>query len=290
MDFIKRLHLRFRRRYFRFFLHQKSSTVKAESILQADVLDIIFENRNKDFGAYPLRKYYHYRLLASLGIIIILMSLVSIFILVNKPAGNLEMIVDDIFVGKVVDIPAQPVTPPAPPVPQHRSQQTTTAKPRTVNVASSEGPPIISSQAPQLINFGNRLGPAAGPEDSGDVTIPTTSAPPIAGNAGTANVPEVLVLLPSYPGGLGALKKFLENNLVNPEDMSAGESTTVKVRFIVGFDGKLKSFDFVESAGQAFNNEVIRVLKKMPDWMPGRSNGKNVSTYYVMPVKFVAAD
>jgi protein TonB len=46
----------------------------------------------------------------------------------------------------------------------------------------------------------------------------------------------------------------------------------------------------MEDGGYVFNNEVIRVLKKMREWIPGKSNGQNVSVYYTIPVKFAAAE
>jgi protein TonB len=46
----------------------------------------------------------------------------------------------------------------------------------------------------------------------------------------------------------------------------------------------------VKSGGDDFDNEVLRVLKKMPDWIPGKSNGHNVSVYYEVPVKFIATN
>ena len=55
----------------------------------------------------------------------------------------------------------------------------------------------------------------------------------------------------------------------------------------MGYDGKLKSFTTVQDGGEEFNKEVIRVLKKMPEWEPGKTKGQNVSVYYVIPVKFV---
>jgi protein TonB len=97
-------------------------------------------------------------------------------------------------------------------------------------------------------------------------------------------------VMPSYPGGLEALKRFLERNLNNPQDLQEGQMVSVKIRFIVGYDGKLKGFETVEDGGEAFNKEVIRVLKKMKDWIPGKSNGENVSVYYIIPVKFVEAN
>jgi protein TonB len=97
-------------------------------------------------------------------------------------------------------------------------------------------------------------------------------------------------IMPSYPGGINALRKFLERNLINPRDMEEGETVSVKIRFVVGYDGKLKSFVTAQDGGEAFNIEVIRVLKKMPDWVPGKSNGQNVSVYFTIPVKFVPAN
>jgi periplasmic protein TonB len=72
--------------------------------------------------------------------------------------------------------------------------------------------------------------------------------------------------------------------------MEEGETVSVKIRFVVGYDGKLKSFVTAQDGGDEFNTEVIRVLKKMPDWVPGKSNGQNVSVYFTIPVKFVPAN
>jgi protein TonB len=97
-------------------------------------------------------------------------------------------------------------------------------------------------------------------------------------------------VLPAYPGGMDALKKFLEKHLQNPKEMEEGESVTVKVKFVVGYDGKLQSFVTVQDGGEEFNKEVIRVLKKMPAWVPGKAKGENVSVYYIIPIKFVPAN
>lgn len=96
--------------------------------------------------------------------------------------------------------------------------------------------------------------------------------------------------MPAFPGGEAALIKFLQKNLQNPEALEEGEMVSVKIRFIVGYDGILKGFETVQDGGAAFNNEVIRVLKKMPSWIPGKTDGENVSVYYTIPVKFVPQD
>ena len=96
--------------------------------------------------------------------------------------------------------------------------------------------------------------------------------------------------MPSYPGGMNALRKFLERNLENPRDMEEGEVANVKVKFVVGSNGELQSFLTVQDGGDEFNREVMRVLKKMPNWVPGKSKGQNVSVFYTIPIKFISAD
>ena len=95
---------------------------------------------------------------------------------------------------------------------------------------------------------------------------------------------------PDYPGGIQALRKFLERNLVNPAEMEEGEMVSVHIKFVVGFDGKLQQFKVVKDGGEIFNKEVIRVLKKMPEWIPGKSRGENVSVNFTIPIKFVPVE
>jgi periplasmic protein TonB len=62
----------------------------------------------------------------------------------------------------------------------------------------------------------------------------------------------------------------------------------VIVRFSVGEDGSVTHFEIMQSGGSAFDNEVIRVLKKMPKWKPAVQNGKNVPVMFTQPVTFMA--
>jgi protein TonB len=93
-------------------------------------------------------------------------------------------------------------------------------------------------------------------------------------------------VLPSYPGGMDALRKFLQKHLQTPDELEGGQSVSVRVKFVVDYTGKLKSFVTVQDGGDVYNKEVVRVLKKMPDWVPGKTKGENVSVYYVIPVRF----
>jgi protein TonB len=105
---------------------------------------------------------------------------------------------------------------------------------------------------------------------------------PLEGNA--------VDVLPTYPGGMEALREFLQKHLQTPDELEAGQTVSVRVKFVVDFKGKLTGFVTMPGGGQAYNNEVVRVLKKMPDWIPGKTMGENVSVYYVIPVKFESTD
>ena len=124
--------------------------------------------------------------------------------------------------------------------------------------------------------------PPAGDGDGGPVAEPVKPEP-LDINTPTETADE----MPSFPGGMEALKRFLQKNLTNPRDLEDGEMVSVRIKFVVGYDGKLKGFTTIQDGGEEFNKEVVRVLKKMSEWVPGKTRGQNVSVYYVIPVKFV---
>ncbi|MEI9958074.1 MAG: energy transducer TonB [Ferruginibacter sp.] len=126
-----------------------------------------------------------------------------------------------------------------------------------------------------------------GDKPSGEGTGDKPASAPIATGTEVADYAEIM---PSYPGGVEALRKFLQKNLTNPKEMEEGEEVSVKMKFVVGIDGKLQSFETVQDGGEEFNKEVMRVLKKMPNWVPGKTHGQNVSVYFTIPVKFVSAN
>lgn len=143
--------------------------------------------------------------------------------------------------------------------------------------------PSLNSTNLSEINFsGGEEGP--GKNSKIDAGVPTAPGTKINKRSPV----DVADIMPQYPGGIKALLDFLKKNLHAPEDVEEGDEVSVKVKFVVNYNGKLESFDVLKSGGVAFDNEVVRVLKKMPLWIPGKSNGENVSVYYVVPVKFTS--
>jgi periplasmic protein TonB len=279
----------------------KLFNMKSDAILNADIIDIIFENRNKEYGAYSLRKFYNNRLYKALGLTFTFVAVLLAFSFVEKKyTPKIEYI--DVVVGKlpppVADIPKpvkpkEKATPPAaasphikPPTQIFTNHITITSDEKIPTIKDLNDDIQIGSEdikgktgAPSFVTPKGSEGPVT----NGD----PQPVKPVVDKATPTNSPEVM---PLYPGGIDALRKFLERNLKNPQDMDEGQHVNVKIRFIVGYDGTLKGFETVEDGGAVFNNEVIRVLKKMPQWIPGKTQGENVSVYYTIPVNFQSAE
>ena len=269
--------------------------MQPEKILESDSLDILFEHRNKLYGAYELRKKYNKRLLLALGMGLLVISIPTVYIgfkkfekLDDKPKFKTE-----IFISHTVNLEMPK------PAPKKQEQATSVVKKVKPALSSNSGqikivkedfiPKVIDQNPSSLITAPGLAG--------GDII-----APPLSGGAGNiiseVKEPGIIVSdpnialpvaeqMPAYPGGLKALRKFLEENLESPRTLYDGEKVNVQVKFIVGYDGNLKSFELVKDGGAVFNREVFRVLKLMPKWIPGKNAGKNVSVYFSLPVSFV---
>lgn len=83
---------------------------------------------------------------------------------------------------------------------------------------------------------------------------------------------------------------FLSNNLKTPQELEAGEKRVVVINFFVDAEGNVTRFTVVKSAGALFDNEVIRVLKRMPKWKPAIQNNQPVAVSFTQPVTFMAAE
>jgi protein TonB len=95
---------------------------------------------------------------------------------------------------------------------------------------------------------------------------------------------------PQFPGGTAAWLNFLGKHLRPVQDLEPGEKRSCLIRFSVDEEGTITNFVVIQSGGNEFDNEVIRVLKKMPKWLPAIQNGKPTAVSFTQPVTFVAQE
>lgn len=269
-----------------------------DKILQANVLDIIFENRNKSYGAYTLRKFYNDRLYKALGIVgmlVLVLCLLS-FLQPKEKSVLITSIYDD---SGFVAPPKDPESPkPKPPkTPLTKIPPVTAVLPAQIFTHVTIAPdPQVTRRITSLDS--TQFGTLDIPGKKGVIVPVTPVTIGTTGDTGHAVISKIdptvptgfAEVMPSFPGGVDALHAFLQKNLENPDELKEGQSVSVRIRFVVGYDGKLKSFETAQDGGAAFDNEVIRVLKKMPQWIPGKTHGENVSVYYVLPVNFTSTE
>ncbi|MFI5133357.1 MAG: energy transducer TonB [Chitinophagales bacterium] len=266
-------------------------------ILQASLLDILFNNRNKDYGAYKLRKDYNHRLLIALGGAL---SIVLFFVLLNffhkkEPVQELPVAKGNEVIIRTIIIPEEPKKQEPPRQKVEAVQKIAQIKSPTFKIVPDKlvpkNLPLINEIKGKIISEKNVDGPnAEGTKIDNDNTDKN------AGKNGTAvqTKPEPTFIPiekdPEFPGGQEALMRFLKNNLSTPEDLQAGEKKIVQVRFKVGVDGTVSTVEIVQSGGSLFDREVARVCKKMPHWKPALQNGVNVAVSYILPVTFIGVE
>ncbi|RYY68662.1 MAG: hypothetical protein EOO13_11680 [Chitinophagaceae bacterium] len=300
MDFQLILHLLNKKHCKNISSPLKFTKMKSENILQSDLLDIVFDNRNKAYGAYELRRHYKRRLVKALSVAFILAGgLACIALFIKKEKGLKMSIADTEYVFfKEVDMPKEKpveIKKPEPKKAQAAAEKKVAQQQYVSNIEITKNPAeaskintlkedvAISGQNVEGKPEGQVFVPDPIKIDASGNDIPTAPAVDKLTPRATADI------MPAYPGGMNALRKFMEKNLQSFDDIDEGKVVSVKITFVVGFDGKLKGFQVMEDGGAPYNNEVIRVLKKMPEWIPGKANGENVSVYYTIPVKFTAA-
>ena len=98
---------------------------------------------------------------------------------------------------------------------------------------------------------------------------------------------ENIFVLPQFPGGTGALMKFVSENINYPVIAAEnGIQGQVMGKFTIQEDGSIGDVEIVNQRDPSLDKEVVRVINQMPKWTPGNLHGKNVSFYYALPVNF----
>lgn len=261
-------------------------------ILKTTFLDLLFENRNKSYGAYVLRKQYNQRLATALGISI--SAILLLMLLFLQTSTNASMSIEDDSIEDVIvrmqTIPEQPKAPVPPKQVQPQKMAAPVAQQQFTQIHITSNPVDVTDvpmqTALEMSAIANSTTDGE-PAEAMPALETATEKEPVP-DAQTTTAPSYAE--PQFPGGAAAWAAFLARYLQAPETLEAGEKKTVLVKFLVSAEGVVTAFEIVQSAGNAFDGEVIRVLKKMPKWKPALQNGVPVGVPFTQPVTFIGMD
>ncbi len=256
-----------------------------QQILKASLDDLVFENRNKAYGAYDLRTKYQRNLtlalIIAMGVYIISFSSPYILSLI-RPAEKAK----PVKVIKVTELSEPPPidknTPPPPP------PDLPPPPPKTVKFT----PPVIKpdeevkqEDVPPPIEDIKEAEPAPVTEDV-NVQYDFNATPTVVEEA----KPQIFTYveqMPDFPGGQTELMKFLQKNLrYPPAARENGIEGRVVLQFVVDEQGTISDIQVLRDIGGGCAEEAVRVVKMMPPWKAGKQNGNPVKVYFKLPVTF----
>jgi protein TonB len=271
--------------------------MEANKILSADLLDLVFEDRNKDYGAYQLRKTYNKRIRNALIITasVALLALLGSFLANTLNSGTKKDKISEVTLQNINQEEEKKPEPPPPPPKQEppKVEMTKFTPPKIVKdeeVKKDEIPPEQKELQDTKIDVQNQ----EGVKDEG-IATPTQidegkQVIEEKKEDDENKVFEKVEVEASYPGGEGAWRKFLEKNLngqVASDNGAPEGSYTVWIQFIVDKEGNVSDIKPQTSIGYGLEQEAVRVLKKATKWVPAIQNGRNVKAYRKQPITFV---
>lgn len=263
---------------------------------EATLDDIVFENRNKSYGAFLLRKLYDKNVLISLGISIGIFSLVLALPVILKLLSPEEVVVipvEEKSVVTIVDVPLEPLKEDPLPIPKVEPPKLKTIKfvpPEPAPDPEVNEPPPPPQEKLETANISN--------EDREGEDIQADLPPDLPVSTGIVDAEEGLWLgavtkEASFPGGMAALHKYI-NSHMNPRAVSYAQDRGIKgkvwVMFEVKKDGTIENVALMKGRElpncNICNESVVEVIKGMPKWSSAENNGSSVNRRIQIPISF----
>lgn len=267
--------------------------------------DIVFEGKNKDFGAYKLRESSISRHTKAIVSVLIAVAIILVLLILSvsgvfskpeeeqvvtsteqeiatfEPEEEMEEEEEEIF-----QMPEEPEEIIAPEEVANQQQVTDLL---IVEDDKIEEDKQVKNQEDVLENEA-AVGAVDITEGTNDLNKIAIKEEVIAAPKVEDEQPVSIAMVeqkPEFPGGEAAMYKWLGENIVYPAAASEeGVQGRVVVEFVVGKDGSITNVKVVRPRHPALDKEALRVVKAMPKWMPGRNNGQPVKVTYTLPVTF----
>ena len=259
------------------------------------VLDeFVFENRNKAYGAYELRKLYGSYSIKALFFACLFLVLItlSIFIFYNVSFSNATVINDVDF--KTIEYSAEEIIIPKI-IQEKKSMGNEEKKPTPVepdlNNTITKEDAIVSDEKVKKSEETKSEKPAEkgkGTDNKNQEDSPKSVSQDTSGTE--LYTDEIFMKVETnaeFPGGKEAFEKFIETNIQFPEYAVNNKiDGIVYVHMVVSKQGVISELKIYRGIEQSCNEEILRILKLSPTWIPARIRGKNVRQRIILPVKF----
>ena len=261
--------------------------------------DIIFEGRNEEYGAYALRrgtaKRYNIALICIVAAIIAIVGCAGLYQLAT--AGQDKVAVTEVTQLSKLKKNAEV---------KQKEKVVKIEKPQEIQAVKSSvkfTAPVIKKDEEvdeketlknqeDLMNAQGSVSIAdvkGNDEENGkdiaDLKTITVQAPPE--EVQEEKVFDVVEQMPDFPGGMSALMQYLNKHIKYPVVAEEnGIQGRVIVTFVVEKNGSITDVQVVKSVDPSLDKEAVRVVKSMPNWIPGKQNGSAVRVKYTLPVTF----
>lgn len=263
--------------------------------------DIIFANKNKDYGAFSLRQTSGKRHLIAFAFIVLFMGFVTVLpkILETVKASTSAYLGEMNQAYTMVKVDNEKIEQPEELIPK-------VPEPPKFRAMDKFVPPVIAPdtqvkeehvmKSMESLNNSNKI--IGGFEVEKGSTDPDAIRKEIEYNnlitgngnneANTVNkVFERVEIMPQFPGGDAELQLYIGKNVQYPAvDLETGTHGLVVIRFVVDKEGYIKDPVLLRGISPGCDKEALRVIKSMPRWIPGKQNGEPVQVYFTLPVLF----
>jgi protein TonB len=253
---------------------------------------VVFENRNKNYGAYVIRESYNDSLIKSLlclgSMVVLVFGSAYAYNKANAVIPTETGIVIDDLIPETLEYVTEIDNTPKPEPVQNTSAPAAAPEGAIGTVIDDHA---VETSTVNLENPISGVGSATatgtsllGPETS------TTTAAAIAVTTSVTAIPEVFIAeeMPEFEGGIAGLMRYVMQNISYPEiAREIGKEGTVHVSFVVNEVGNVEGVRVVKGIGYGCDEEVLRVIGKMPRWKKGGKNGGHpVKVRFNIPVSF----
>ena len=250
--------------------------------------DLVFANRNQLYGAYILRKAYASRVTMGFGFAMAFFAAVLMSPMIKDLFKSEETSDSDITLNRIpIELqqvpPIQEIVIPKEYIKPPEVKAIKFVPPNVTNKDVDEDPPTIIELKNSVISTADIDGP-----------VEFIDTPPAIADIKEETGDDInkiwigpIEIPAEFPGGVQAMMKYFGSNTKYPSMARRLETEgTVFVQFVVDSDGSIDNVEVVKGIGANCDEEAMRVVSRMPEWKPGRQNGKSVKVRMVVPIKF----